>query len=136
MANLSAGRKADLTDVFYALADPTRRAIVGTLGRGSASVSELAAPFEMALPSLMKHLSVLERSGVILSRKSGRVRTCELAPKALSQAERWLADQRTLWEARSDRMVTFVESLHQQEERSHVQRKPKPESKPRRSTRG
>ena len=101
-----------LTDIFYALADPTRRAVVGVLGGGPASVSVLAAPFAMALPSFMKHLSVLERSGVIRSSKQGRVRTCELVPKTLSPAERWLAEQRAIWEARSDRMTTFVETLH------------------------
>ena len=104
-----------LNDVFYALADPTRRAIVGALGRGPASVSALAAPFEMALPSFMKHLSVLERSGVIRSSKVGRVRTCELRPKALSRAERWIASQRAVWESRSDRMAAFVERLHQED---------------------
>ena len=103
-----------LTEVFYALADPTRRAIVGALGRGPASVSALAAPFAMALPSLMKHLGVLERSGVIRSSKAGRVRTCQLRPKTLSQAERWMAGQRAVWEARSDRMSAFVENLHQE----------------------
>jgi DNA-binding transcriptional ArsR family regulator len=112
MANQSA---ALLTDVFYALADPTRRAIVRALGRdGPASVTALAAPFEMALPSFMKHLAVLERCGVTRSRKRGRVRTCTLVPKTLSQAERWMAEQRAEWEARSDRMVSFVEQLHQE----------------------
>jgi DNA-binding transcriptional ArsR family regulator len=110
-----ANQSAQLTDVFYALADPTRRAIVGVLGRGPASVSTLAAPFAMALPSFMKHLSVLERSGVIRSSKVGRVRTCELRPKTLSRAERWMADQRATWEARSDRMSAFVEKLHQED---------------------
>ena len=103
---------APLTDVFYALADPTRRAVVGVLGGGPVSVSVLAAPFAMALPSFMKHLSVLERSGVIRSSKQGRVRTCELVPKTLSPAEKWLAEQRAIWEARSERMTTFVETLH------------------------
>ncbi len=111
MANSS----AVLSDVFYALADPTRRAIVGQLGRGPAPVSALAAPFPMALPSFLKHLSVLERSGVIRSRKEGRVRTCELVPRALTPAEQWLATQRAQWEARSDRMADFVETLHRQE---------------------
>jgi DNA-binding transcriptional ArsR family regulator len=101
--------------VFYALADPTRRAIVGVLGKGPASVSTLAAPFAMALPSFMKHLSVLERSGVIRSNKVGRVRTCELRPKALSRAERWMAEQRAMWEARTDLMSAFVEKLHQED---------------------
>ena len=110
-----ANQTAQLTDVFYALADPTRRAIVSVLGRGPESVSTLAAPFAMALPSFMKHLSVLERSGVIRSNKAGRVRTCRLVPKTLTQAERWMAQQRAVWEARTDRMAHFVEQLHQED---------------------
>lgn len=101
--------------VFQALADPTRRAIVGTLGKGPATVSALAAPFAMALPSFMKHLSVLEKSGIVRSRKVGRVRTCELRPKALSPAEHWIAAQRAAWESRADRMSAFVEQLHQED---------------------
>lgn len=104
-----------LPDVFYALGDPTRLAIVGALGHGPATVSALAAPFAMALPSFMKHLSVLERSNVIRSNKVGRVRTCELVPRTLTQAHTWLAEQRALWEARSDRMASFVETLHQED---------------------
>ena len=98
-----------LPDVFYALGDPTRLAIVGQLGRGPATVSALAAAFTMALPSL------LERSHVIRSQKIGRVRTCELVPKTLTQAHSWLAEQRALWETRSDRMASFVETLHQED---------------------
>ena len=117
-----ANQTAQLSDVFHALADPTRRAIVGALGRGPVSVTALAAPFAMALPSFMKHLSVLERSGVIRSSKTGRVRTCALRPKALTQAERWIAGQRATWEARSDRMAAFVETLHQEElSRGHTE---------------
>lgn len=112
MAKYSAGV---LPDVFYALGDPTRLAIVAALGRGPASVSALAAPFAMALPSFMKHLTVLERCGLVRSQKQGRVRTCELQPQALSQAGGWLAEQRALWAARSDRMADFVETLHQEE---------------------
>lgn len=119
-----ANQTPPLPAVFQALADPTRLAIVGALGRGPATVSVLAAPFTMALPSFMKHLSVLERSGVIRSRKVGRVRTCELRPKVLGQAERWLAGQRALWEARSDRMAAFAEQLHQQEH-PHVPHRPR-----------
>jgi DNA-binding transcriptional ArsR family regulator len=111
-----ANQTAALSEVFNALADPTRRAIVSVLGRGPASVTVLAQPFEMALPSFMKHLSVLERSGVIRSTKLGRVRTCELVPKSLTHAERWIAEQRALWEARSDRMTRFAEKLHQEEQ--------------------
>ena len=109
-----AKQSAQLSEVFYALADPTRRAIVGVLGRGPASVSALAAPFEMALPSFMKHIAVLERSGVIRSHKAGRVRTCELRPTALSQAEQWMARQRAVWEARTDRLAAVAERLHQE----------------------
>jgi len=110
-----ANQSAVLSDVFYALADPTRRQVVSLLGRGPASVSALAAPFAMALPSFMKHLAVLERSGLIRSNKVGRTRTCELQPKALTQAERWIDEQRVLWQARSDRMAAFAETLHQEE---------------------
>jgi DNA-binding transcriptional ArsR family regulator len=110
-----ANQQTRLSDVFYALADPTRRKIVSVLGSGPASVSALAAPFEMALPSFMKHLTVLERSGVIRSNKVGRVRTCELRPKALSPAEQWMAGQRVVWEARADRLSAFTEKLHQEE---------------------
>ncbi len=105
-----------LSDVFYALADPTRRAIVSVLGRGPETVSALAAPFTMALPSFMKHLQVLEHSGLIRSCKTGRVRTCELVPQPLSDARQWLADQRAMWEARTDRLAAFVEALHQEEQ--------------------
>ncbi|MGM9486962.1 ArsR/SmtB family transcription factor [Ideonella sp. YS5] len=119
-----ANQQAALSEVFNALADPTRRAIVGALGRGPSSVSALAAPFEMALPSFMKHLSVLERSGLVRTAKAGRVRTCALVPKALTRAERWLAEQRAVWETRSDRMAAFAERLHQ-EESPHAQRPPR-----------
>jgi DNA-binding transcriptional ArsR family regulator len=111
-----AKQSVHVSDVFYALADPTRLAIVGVLGRGPASVSALAAPFAMALPSFMKHLAVLERCGVIRSRKAGRVRTCELKPKALTPAEQWMAEQRATWASRSDRMADFVETLHHKEQ--------------------
>jgi DNA-binding transcriptional ArsR family regulator len=111
-----ANKYAQLSTVFYALADPTRCAIVGLLGKGPASVSALAAPFAMALPSIMKHLAVLERCGVIRTNKLGRVRTCQLRPKALTRAEQWMAEQRVMWEARSDRMAAFVETLHQKEQ--------------------
>ena len=116
----ASARSQQISRVFQALADPTRRAIVGALGRGPASVSTLAAPFAMALPSFMKHLAVLERSGVVRSTKSGRVRTCELRPKALSRAEQWIASQRAAWESRSDRMAAFAERLHQEDlDREH-----------------
>jgi DNA-binding transcriptional ArsR family regulator len=108
-----------LNEVFSALGDPTRRDILRRLGDGASAVSELAAPFAMALPSFMKHLHVLERAGLIRSSKKGRTRTCTLAPGALGDAEQWLSDQRRLWEARADRMSTYVEQLHRQRKRNH-----------------
>ena len=104
-----------VSEVFQALSDPTRCEIVAMLGRGAQTVSILAQPFDMALPSFMKHVAVLEHSGLIRTHKTGRARTCELVPAKLSEAESWLAAQRAVWEARSDRMVEFVEHLHVKE---------------------
>ena len=95
---------------FHALSDPTRRAVLNRLMRGPAPVKELAAPFEMGLPSFMKHLRVLEESGLIRSEKAGRVRTCRVEAKQLAAAESWLSEQRTLWEARTDRLADYVEN--------------------------
>ena len=97
-----------LDSIFQALADPTRRAVIGRLGAGPASVGELAEPFAMALPSFMKHIHALEGAGLIHTRKQGRVRTCTIAPPALAAADSWLAAQRALWAARTDRLEDFV----------------------------
>ena len=97
-----------LDDVFAALADPTRRAVVGNLGRGPASVGELARSASMTLPSFMKHVHTLERSGLIRTTKSGRVRTCTLNRKRLAVVDGWLAEQRAVWESRTDRLEQFV----------------------------
>lgn len=98
----------DLDGVFQALADPTRRAVLGRLGSGPASIGELAAPFDMALPSFMKHIRYLEHAGWITTRKSGRVRTCTLEKKSFDVLESWLDDQRRIWEDRTDRLEHFV----------------------------
>ena len=103
--------------VFGALADPTRRAVLERLGEGEASIGELAQPFDMALPSLMKHVRVLESVGLVESQKSGRVRTCRLKPAAMTDAERWLAGQRVVWEARLDRMEAYVLKLQSTEKK-------------------
>jgi DNA-binding transcriptional ArsR family regulator len=95
---------AHLDDVFHALADGKRRAMVERLSRGPASVSELAAPFDLTLAAVVQHLRVLEDSGVVQSEKTGRVRTCRLAPAALSAAEQWISGRRALWERRLDRL--------------------------------
>jgi DNA-binding transcriptional ArsR family regulator len=103
-----------LNGIFQALADPTRRAVLGRLGRGPASVSELAKPFEMALPSFMKHIRVLEDSGWIRTRKQGRVRTCAIERKPVAAVEAWLSAQRAIWEGRTDRLEQFVTSAAQE----------------------
>lgn len=102
---------ASVDDVFRALADTTRRQVVERLSRSPASVSELAAPFDMALPSFVEHLRVLEGCGLVRSRKSGRVRTYQLAPKRLRLAENWLSQQRVLWERRLDQLDDYLISL-------------------------
>lgn len=94
--------------IFRALADPTRRQVLERLGRSPGSVSELAAPFEMALPSFIEHLRVLEGCGLVRSKKAGRVRTYQLVPKRLQVAEDWLAKQRTLWERRLDQLDAYL----------------------------
>jgi DNA-binding transcriptional ArsR family regulator len=90
--------------VFYALSDPTRRAIVERLGRGPASVSQLAQPFAMSLPAVLQHVGVLEGSGLVTSEKVGRVRTCKIDGAALSVAGRWIQERRGSWERRFDRL--------------------------------
>ena len=107
-----------LDTVFHALADPTRRAVIQQLGRGSATVSELAEPFDMALPSFMKHIRVLESSGLISSKKVGRVRTCKIKPKKLAVVDTWLNEQRALWEGRVDRLTEYVEALVTEEHKN------------------
>jgi DNA-binding transcriptional ArsR family regulator len=101
--------------IFRALADPTRRRVVERLNRGPASVSELAQPFEMALPSFIEHLKILEGCGLVRSEKAGRVRTYQLAPEPLKLAENWLTEQRTLWERRLDQFDAYVMTLKETE---------------------
>jgi DNA-binding transcriptional ArsR family regulator len=90
--------------VFHALAEPMRRALVERLSAGPMSVSDLAQPFDVTLAAIVQHLQVLEESGVVRSKKVGRVRTCRLEPDGLKLAERWIAERRTLWERRLDRL--------------------------------
>ena len=107
----------ELDNVFQALADPTRRAVLARLTEGPASVSELARPFEMALPSFLQHLKVLEESGLVTSKKKGRVRTCEAQFAALSEAEEWIAHQRAVWEGRLDRLDAYLKTLQSTEKK-------------------
>jgi DNA-binding transcriptional ArsR family regulator len=99
---------AQLDGVFVALADQTRRAVIRRLGRGPASVGDLAREFPMALPSFMKHVRMLEGNGLIRTVKSGRVRTCTLNPERLALIDDWLAEQRRIWQERTDRLERFV----------------------------
>ena len=102
---------AELDRVFQALADPTRRAVLQRLSGGTAPVSELAKPFDMALPSFLQHLKVLEVCGLVRSRKSGRVRTCQISPQPLKAAEGWMVEQRTLWERRLDQLDRYLDDV-------------------------
>jgi DNA-binding transcriptional ArsR family regulator len=101
----------DLDRAFSALADPTRRAIVSRLCDGPKSVSELAEPFELALPSLLKHVRVLEQSGLVSTEKVGRVRTCRIEPHALHATEAWIHRHISAWEKRLDRMEAHIEGM-------------------------
>lgn len=101
-----------LDRAFQALGDPTRRAMVERLAQGPATVSELKRPFVMSLPAVMQHLAVLESSGLVVSQKSGRVRTCRINPAALAQAERWIAERRAEWERRLDRLGDYLQALN------------------------
>ena len=104
-------QQIQLDSVFRALGDPTRRAVLSRLSQGPASVSELARPFDIALPSFTQHLGVLERCGLVRSRKAGRVRTYRLEPRPLKAAERWMAEQRALWERRLDQLDNYLLEL-------------------------
>jgi DNA-binding transcriptional ArsR family regulator len=102
-------------DVFRALADPTRRQVLERLAQGPASVTELAAPFGMKLPSFLQHLTVLEQSRLVKSKKQGRVRVFQINPPRLKVAEDWLAQQRQLWEARLEQLDDYLQRLKEKE---------------------
>jgi DNA-binding transcriptional ArsR family regulator len=102
-------------DVFHALSSPTRRKVLERLSGGAATVSELAAPFDMKLPSFVQHLAVLEKSRLVTSRKRGRVRTYQIVPERLKVAEDWLGERRREWEARLDRFDEYVQRLKEKE---------------------
>ena len=104
----------DLSLLFHALSDPTRRSILTRLAEGPAPVTELFAPTGLRLPTVMRHLSVLEEAGLIATSKDGRVRTCAIVPEALAPVRTWLDDQRALWEDRLDRLDAYVMTLMQE----------------------
>ncbi len=99
---------AQLDRMFQALSDPARRGMVARLCDGPASVSELAQPLAMTMSAVVQHLAVLEASGLVTSQKTGRVRTCRIEPKALRTVEQWIAERRTLWESRLDRLGAWL----------------------------
>lgn len=106
-----AKHEPDLSALFQALSDPTRRAILAHLAQGPVAVSDLARPTGLRLPTVMRHLEVLEEAGLISSAKDGRVRSCALVPQALMPVRNWLEEQRVLWEARLDRLEEYVMQL-------------------------
>jgi DNA-binding transcriptional ArsR family regulator len=108
---------------FAALADPTRRAILARLAQGEASVSELAAPFDMTQPAVTKHLKVLERAGLISRGRQAQWRPCRLEAQPLRDARGWIDQYRQLWEERLDRLEDYLTTLQNKEENKHGKRK-------------
>ena len=115
---LKMAQSAVADDVFHALSNSTRRRVLEQLCVGPATVSELAAPFDMKLPSFVQHLSVLEQSRLVKSKKRGRVRTFEIVPKRFKVAEDWLSERRQLWEVRLDQFDKYVKQLQEMESKS------------------
>jgi DNA-binding transcriptional ArsR family regulator len=116
---------ASLDRVFHSLADGTRRAVIAQLANGPASIGDLAQGHRMALPSFMKHIRVLEASKIVVSRKKGRVRMCELRPGKLAPAQSWLEKERCIWEARLDQLDSFVEKLAEKENSDGDRQRPR-----------
>lgn len=117
MVSFMAKQDPDLSLLFHALSDPTRRAMLERLAQGPAAVTELADPTGLRLPTILRHLSVLEEAGLIRSSKDGRVRSCALNPAALDPVRGWLDDQRAQWEARLDRLDDYVTRLMKERNR-------------------
>jgi DNA-binding transcriptional ArsR family regulator len=108
--------ESHLNYAFAALADPARRTMLARLSRGPASVSELARPLPMSLPAVLQHLKALEESGLVRTEKRGRVRTARLEGNAIAEAEQWLTERRTEWEAQADRLENFLNKLQEEGE--------------------
>jgi DNA-binding transcriptional ArsR family regulator len=103
--------------LFHALSDPTRRMMLKRLASGPAPVTELAGPTGLKLPTILRHLSVLEEAGLVATQKDGRVRSCAFQPRALQPVTDWLEDQRQLWEGRLDRLDDYVTKLMKEREK-------------------
>lgn len=106
----------DLSRLFHALSDPTRRSTLARLAKAPAPVTELAEPTGLKLPTVMRHLAVLEEAGLITTSKEGRIRTCAIVPEALIPMRTWLEDQEAIWEARLDRLNAFVMATMKEDE--------------------
>ena len=106
-----------LSTTFSALADPTRRAILARLALGETSVSELAEPFDMSLPAVSKHLKVLERAGLIARSREAQWRPCRIEASALKEVDAWLDRYRRVWEARFDRLETYLKTVQAKEKK-------------------
>lgn len=104
-------QSADLSTLFSALADPTRRAILARLSAGDAPVKDLAEPFALSGPAITKHLKVLEQAGLISRSRDGQQRPCRLEPQALAPAADWIEQYRALWEAQLDRLGAYLASV-------------------------
>jgi len=107
------GNKPNIDRIFHALGDPTRRIIIERLSRGPTSVTHLAAPLAITLAAVVQHLQILEKSGLVHTEKSGRVRTCRIEPTGLSMAEKWIADRKSTWERRFDRLGQLLAEENQ-----------------------
>jgi DNA-binding transcriptional ArsR family regulator len=107
----------DLSLLFHALADATRRSMLARLAQGPARVTDLVEPTGLRLPTIMRHLAVLEEAGLISTSKDGRIRTCAIRPEAMEPARAWMEEQRAVWAARLDRLDAFVMDVMKERER-------------------
>jgi DNA-binding transcriptional ArsR family regulator len=107
----------DLSLLFHALADATRRSMLARLAQGPARVTDLAEPTGLRLPTIMRHLAVLEEAGLISTSKDGRIRTCAMRPEAMEPARAWMEEQRAVWAARLDRLDAFVMDVMKERDR-------------------
>ena len=127
---MTAGQTDTLNAAFQAMADPTRRAILARLASGEATAGELAAPFSMSRPAVSKHLKVLERAGLLVRRRDGRIHRCRLNPAPMQQAVDWIEAHRRFWEARLESLARFLED-HATEPRDNNERGDDPDESPR-----
>jgi len=112
-----------LSATFSALADPTRRAILARLARGTAAVNDLAEPFEISLPAVSRHLKVLEGAGLISRGREAQWRPCRLEPKRLKAVDDWLSVYRRFWEQSLDRMAAYLEEIGERERNGRPKKK-------------